>query len=153
MCADRLHVGTELLRAQLADARRERAEWLYSLANRIVTPVEALQAAKADELSALRNMSLRSLIEARYSTKRCASIFSQLGRTLNCDLKGTYVPVRWLFSRRSHYERFDCLIVLLQRAPECNGPFGLPEPGQSTSATVVEPAVPELVIRRRPHAE
>lgn len=135
-------MGTELIRDKLADARRERAEWLYSLANHLVTPVEALQAAKADERSPLRNMSLRSVIEALYSTRHCALIFSQLGRTIGCDLKGTYVPVRWLFNRRTHGERFDCLIALLQGMPECDGPFGLPEPDQAASVTVDGLAVP-----------
>lgn len=112
-------------RAQLVASRRERAEWLYSLANRLVTPVEALQAAKADPSSPLRSMSLRSLIEAQFSSRRCDLVISQLGRTLNCDLQGRYVPVRWLFNRRSHDERYDCLVALLQGAPECQGPFKL----------------------------
>jgi|SRR5579875_1834394 hypothetical protein len=119
-------------RSQLARARRERAEWLWALATGAFDIMDSIEVAKSDPASPLRNMSLRSLLEARFSRRRCEQIIYQLGRTCGHDLGGRYVPVRWLFDGRSSGERLVALKVLLEGSCEPGTPFRPTWPGVGT---------------------
>lgn len=71
-------------------------------------------------------MSLRSLLEAYYSRRRCELVISQLGRTCRVDMRGRYIPIRWLFDgRASGDQRYEVAVVLLGGAPTCGGPMAI----------------------------
>ncbi len=90
---------------QLSKARRARAEWLYSVATGVVGPMEVVRAACSPDGAPLREMSLRTLLRARYSRRRTDEVFFQLGRMLGVDLSHRYVPVRWLIDARARPSR------------------------------------------------
>jgi hypothetical protein len=119
------HNSIVSVEAERQRTRRSRAEWLYAIANGVVTPLEALDAAGSPAGAPLQNMSLRTLLGAACSRRACDGIIDKLGRTLGCDLSDKYIPIRWLFDGRATAgRRLDVLTALLEGVPEPRGPFG-----------------------------
>ena len=96
-------------------ARRARAEWLHAIATGVVTPLEAIRAAEGPDGGPVRDMSLRTVLMAAYSRPCTENIITKLGRASGRRLAGRYVPVRWLFDRRSP-GRLEALATLLGEA-------------------------------------
>lgn len=117
-------LGDDVKTARQA-AERMRAEWLWSVASGMVTPLEAVHAAVAPDGAPLRNMSLRTLLGAVYSHRQVEVVIAQLGRTAVCNLDGRYVPVRWLFDGRGR-DRLAILEGLLGGGVLSTGPYRLP---------------------------
>lgn len=90
-------------------AARTRAEWLYAIANSVITPAEALRAAATREGAPLMNMSLRVLLSAAHPRKVVDEVVVSTGRVFGYHLEGAYVPVRWLYDSRSSSERLAAL--------------------------------------------
>lgn len=91
--------ANSLVEARLA-ANRARAEWLHAVASGVISPTDVIRAAALPDNDFLRNMSLRSVLEAAYGYHVTNGIIIKLRRASGGRLPSKYIPVRWVLDGR-----------------------------------------------------